>query len=126
MSRPNRISDEELSMVKSAVMFPIILDTLEYDIAKMKVSGLKMQAIHVAHLKMLQNNVIEDIKIVKKELRNRGIKIYEEGKTATGYQAKYICRGYKNEMSWLSSHIRSIVIIRLAEMLEIPIQDCGE
>lgn len=124
MKHPQRITDEELTMVKIAILLPIIMDTLKRDIAIMKASGLKMVIIHVANLKMLMDYITSDIKDVKKSMREHGIKIIEEGKVPIGYKAVYLCRGYRRELELRSEHIKSLVIVKLAEYMEIPIDQC--
>jgi hypothetical protein len=126
MKRPNMITEEELQMVKLAIMLPIVMDTLEYDLNKFKAAGLKVPTVHVANLKVLQGYVMQDIKIVKRELIQRGIKIFEEGKVPDGYKAKYLCRGYSHELTLGSNIIKSLVIIKLSELMEIPIDQCVE
>lgn len=124
--KPNVITEEESAFVKSAIMFPIILSTLESDINKLKDSKLKMSQVYVAQLKMLQGYVLEDMKVVKRELCLRGIKILEEGKTPTGYKYSYLCRGYKHESAFLSYAIKSMVTVRLCEMMRVPILSLRE
>jgi hypothetical protein len=126
MAKPNMITEEELNMVKLAVMLPIIMSTLEHDITKMKEAGLKTPTVYVANLKRMQGYVMDDIKTVKRDMRNRGIKISEEGKTTNGYKAKYLCRGYNHELIIGQNILKSLVVIRLAEMMEIPIEQCVE
>lgn len=118
--KPNVITEEELDYIKSAIMFPIILDVLEYDIKQIKDSKQKMQHVYAAQLRMLQQYVLEDIKVVKRAMIKRGIKIIEEGKTATGYKATYMCRGYRGDVAYLSSWIKSMVTVRICEMMNVP------
>jgi hypothetical protein len=122
----NKASEEELKLIKSAIMFPIILDVLELDIKLLKDSKLKMQQVYAAQLRMLQGFILEDMKTVKREMGKRGIKILVEGKTPTGYKATYICRGYESELSFLSSWIKSMVTVRMCEMMNVPINSLKE
>jgi hypothetical protein len=119
--KPNLITEEELAFVKSAMMFPIILDVLELDIKLLMDSKLKMQQVYAAQLSMLQGFVLADMKTIKREMSKRGIKIIEEGKVPTGYKATYMCRGYRGELSFLSSWIKSMATVRICEMMNVPI-----
>jgi hypothetical protein len=123
--KPNMITEEELQLVKLAIMLPIVMDTLEYDLNKFKAAGLKLPTVHTANLKKQQNYIMQDMKVVKRELIQRGIKIFEEGKVPDGYKAKYLCRGYRHELVISSNIIKSLVIIKLSELMEIPIDQIG-
>lgn len=122
MEKSLDMTEEEFVLVRSAIMLPLVLGALEHDNKKLKDADLKVPMVYVANNRQLQEYILKDIAQVKKELRNRGIKIFDQGKTPTGYQAKYICRGYRHESSWLSSFIKSIVVVRLSEMMGFPIE----
>jgi hypothetical protein len=121
MNKPQQITEEELSMVRSAIMLPIVLNTLERDIKLILTANLKVPEVYIAHLKRLQGYVLEDIKVIKAEMRKRGFKILEEGKAKNGYKASYLCRSYKHEMVVGSNIIRSIVSVRIADMIGIKL-----
>jgi hypothetical protein len=64
-------------------------------------SELKFKKIHVEHLQSVLDKVIKDLGNVKKELRKRNIKIYDEERDDKGMGYKYNSRGYHGTSNML-------------------------
>jgi hypothetical protein len=121
VNMPQTISEEELVLVKEFVLLPVILDVLERDMGKMKLADLKVPIIYIGNLKQTQDEVTRELYNIRQELRKRGIKVYDREQTANGIKASYVCRGYRHELSFLPSLIRTIVIEKLAQMMNVDI-----
>jgi hypothetical protein len=59
------------------------------------------------------------------ELRKRGINIYEQEKSSAGMKARYLCRGYGHEVKFLSSMIKSCVMIKVCVLLNLDMKSGG-
>ncbi len=121
MHMPQEILKEEMVMVKDCIIYPVVLDVLERDIGKMKLIDFKFPLIYVNTLKNVQNMVILELTVIRKELRKRGIKIYEQKRTTEGISAQYLCRGYNHQISFLPGVIRSCVAIKVCVLLNLDI-----
>jgi hypothetical protein len=126
MSKPQEVSNDELVLVKDCIIYPVILDVLERDIQKIKLVDLKIPMVYLNNLKHIQHLVTRELTDINKELRNRGIKIYEQEKSVhKGISAKYLCRGYTHEISFLPSLIRSCVVIKVSVLLNLDYSSGG-
>lgn len=122
MSKPQEVTNKELVLVKDSIIYPVILDVLEYDIGKMKRMDFKIPMIYIGNLKHVQNLVTHELTDIKRELRRCGIKIYAQEQSAQkGISAKYLCRGYIHEISFLPSVIRSCVMIKVSVLLNLDL-----
>ncbi|WP_372011416.1 hypothetical protein NBRC13296_12720 [Paenibacillus chitinolyticus] len=114
---------EDLSCIKEAALNPILLDVLERDIKLMMGSEIKMKQIYARKLKHIQNLISAEFVDTKKDLKNRGLKIYEYKRDSKGVYAKFLCRGYHHEFSMLGVLIKSEVELRLAAYLAMDLED---
>jgi hypothetical protein len=126
VNKPQTVSEEELILVKEYVLMPVILDVLERDIGKMKLADLKIPIIYIGNLKQTQDAVTQELNRIRLELRKRGIKVYDRQQSAKGIEASYLCRGYQHKLSFLPNLIRTTVIMKLAQLMNIDITKCGE
>jgi hypothetical protein len=125
MKKPQEVMLDELVMVKDCIIYPVILDVLERDIGKMKLADFKIPLVYIGNLKHLQSMIMLELTEIKRDLRSRGIKIYDQEKSAEGIKAKYLCRGYKHEISFLPSLIRSYVMIKVCVLLNLDLEKGG-
>jgi Cu2+-containing amine oxidase len=125
MNKPQEVTLKELVMVKDSIIYPVILDVLERDIGKMKLIDLKIRMIYINNLKHIQNLVTYELTEIKKELSKRGIKILEQKKSKEGITAKYICRGYNHQVSFLPDMIRTCVVVKVCVLLRLDFPSGG-
>jgi hypothetical protein len=64
-------------MVRDSVIYPVILEKLEDEIAIIKQDGFYMPDIHIGSLKKIQNLLLLELTEINDVLRKSGIKIYE-------------------------------------------------
>lgn len=102
-------NEEELQLIKDYILFTILLDVLERDMRLMHAHRLKMADIYAEGLGRIQDAVSEQMRVIRRHFKKRGIRIYEEKRTSEGVEAKYLCRGYHQRMFLLWSYIRSEV-----------------
>ncbi|MDB5054422.1 MAG: hypothetical protein JWM44_2472 [Bacilli bacterium] len=121
MNKPQEVTKDELIMVKYRIIYPVILDVLERDIGKMKLIDLKIPTIYIGNLKHLQNLITQELTEIKREMHKRGIKIFNQERSTKGITAKYLCRGYSHEISFLPNIIRACVIIKVCMLLNLDI-----
>ncbi|WP_027415928.1 hypothetical protein [Aneurinibacillus terranovensis] len=109
---------EESKLVKEYILLPIVLDVLERDIKTIESVPIKMRAIYVRTLRRVQDMVAADLAVLRKGLREHGIKVYEQHRTNIHIQARYICQGYHHNFSMLWGLIKAEVEKRLSLYLK--------
>lgn len=94
-------TEEDLQLVKEYILLPILLDVLERDIKTLGTVKLKMDVIYVKVLRSAQDLITSDVTMIRKKMRGRGIKVYEQQRTESCIEAHYLCRGYHHRFSML-------------------------
>lgn len=116
-------TEEELKLVKSYIIYPLVLDVLERDMKIMKETKMKMADIYALKFKSVMNAITKESYEIRQQLRKRGIKVYEQKKTETKYEAKYLMRGYHFDFSILFTLAKTEVQLMLCKYLEVDIKD---
>lgn len=109
MNYPALGSKEELALVKRFIIMPFVLKVLDHDIGVMQRSTLKMPSVYERVLKGIQDQVLLEMVITRRMMKERGVHVYEQRKTDTGIRAKYICRGYHHDFALLWGLVRAEV-----------------
>jgi hypothetical protein len=123
MVKPQQMALDELVMVKNCIIYPVILDVLERDIGKMKLADFKIPLVYIGSLQNIQKIVTLELTDTNRELRKRGIKILEQETSSFGITAKYLCRGYNHEVKFLSSMIKSCVLVKVCVLLNLDLKN---
>jgi hypothetical protein len=111
---PMNVTKEEQRRVKDHLIIPVMLDYLEEDISVIQKSGLKTDLILIAALKKVQDDILNEHFGIRMDLRKAGIKVYDEQRTKTAIEARYLCRGYEHRISLLWSLVRTEVLNKVS------------
>jgi len=120
------MTDEDFTALMDSILFPIILSILERDIKKLQEVDLKIPMVYIGYLRKVQDSITQEMTELRKEMRKLGIKIYEDNKTEGGREYKVKCRGYQHTFGLFTDNIRTKVITRLCEILDIDLTKYGE
>jgi len=109
------LTEEEALLVKRYIVLPLMLDVLERDIKVLETAAvrLKMMVVYVSMLRRLQDRITADLMWLRKKMRERGLKVYEQERTKLGVEARYLCRGYHYHFSMLWGLVRAEIEQRL-------------
>lgn len=113
-------TEEEAGWVKEFLLLPLILDLMEMDL-RLVLSGsspFKLPELYGAVLRGLQSRITRELGQIRQKMRQHGIKVYEQHRTRTGLEARYLCRGYQYEFSMLWSFARAEIDRRVTFYLE--------
>lgn len=89
-------ADEDHRLIKGLVVRTLLLDVLERDIRTLDTLMLKMPEVYILSLTRIQNNVLKEMLVLRKQMRTRGVKVLEEKREAEGIETLYMCRGIGN------------------------------
>ena len=118
MSRaPMEKTEEELLMVKQSLILPIVLDVLAHDIRVLQGSTAKMNGLYVKYLHSLQDQVSLELYHLRRQLRQKGIKVFRQERAKKGLEAEYLCRGYEHQFMMLWGVVKAEVEIALGALM---------
>jgi hypothetical protein len=125
MKKLQDVTLKEIVMVKDSVIYPVILEKLEDEIAKIKHGNFYMPAIHIGSLKKIQNLVLLELTEINDVLRKSGIKIYEFEQLDGGIKVRYRCRGHWHHVSCSPEMIRSNVLVIVCVLSRLDLSSGG-
>lgn len=122
--RSNRLeTEEDLRLVKEYLLLPWLLDAVERDKKLMKAAGLKFNQVYLKQLDQAQDAISKDLHMIRKQMREQGLKVYEQERGDIALQAKYLCRGYHHKTSMLWTYVYAELKVRLAMYLDVDIRE---
>ncbi|KZS45678.1 hypothetical protein AWU65_07015 [Paenibacillus glucanolyticus] len=119
------LKPDESKLVKDYILLPLLLDVLEKDRGILSAAALKMPVITNTIIERLQKAVLADLSQVRRDMRQRGLKVYEERKTRLGVEVEFLCRGYHHKLSMLWGLVESEIEQRSYTYLALDIVDKG-
>ncbi|MEC0371909.1 hypothetical protein P9847_09290 [Paenibacillus chibensis] len=120
-SLPPAPAEEDTLLVKTYVLHVILLDVLERDIRTMGTLDLKLPDVYIRGLSEVQHKAIGRLTSIRKDMRTRGIRVYEENRSGKGIEALYLCRGYQRRFFMLWSYVKAETAIELSGYLGISL-----
>lgn len=121
--KPPMLNKEELRMVKEAILIPVMIDYIQRDISTAHSAGFKLDLILIRSLQKVQDDIINEHYSLKKQLRERGIKVLPEKQTRTGIEADYLCRGYQHHIALLWGTVRTEALKKASQYTGVQLTD---
>lgn len=119
------LKPDESKLVKDYILLPLLLDVVETDRGILSAGALKMPAITNAIIDRLQKAALADLAQVRKNMRERGLKVYEDRKTRLGIEVEFLCRGYHHKLLMLWGLVEAEIEQRSYTYLGLDIADKG-
>lgn len=116
-------NNDDVAIVKEAILFPYILSTLEHDIKLMKASEMKMGDVYARLLKKAQNDTTTAFYEIKKRMRNNGIKILKEERDSFAAVTYFVVRGYEHNFTMPFRTMKYEIKERLGKYLDVDFRD---
>jgi hypothetical protein len=125
MIKSTKVTLKEIVMVKDSVIYPVILEKLEGEIAVIRQGSFYMPDIHIGNLKKIQNLILLELTEINNALRKNGIKIYEFEQSDGGIKVRYRCRGRWHQVSFSPDMIRSNVLVIVCVLSRLDLSSGG-
>ncbi|PYE51784.1 hypothetical protein HUB98_07085 [Paenibacillus barcinonensis] len=114
-------ADEDHRLIKGLVVRTLLLDVLERDIRTLDTLLLKMPEVYILSLTRIQNQVLKEMLGLRKQMKNRGVKVLEETRGKDGIETVYLCRGYWQRFYMLWTFARNEVKKELSRHLQMDL-----
>jgi hypothetical protein len=120
----NLMTSEEALMVADYIVLTLVTIVIDVEISKVNTAGFKFPEIIKALYKREQGVVLSEITQFRKELTDRGIKVYERSEYNNSVEYKFICRGHDYSMEYLSETLRVQSMMKMCELLKLDSTNC--
>ena len=114
---PMEKTEEELTYVKQSLILPIVLDVLAHDIRVLQSSKAKMNGLYAKYLHSLQDKASLELYHLRRQLRQRGIKVFRQERAKQGLEAEYLCRGYEHRFTMMWGVVKAEVETELDALM---------
>lgn len=108
----NAATSDEIHFIKESIILPLILTIFDRDM-KLIGAAVKTPGPYIDAMQRAMDRVTADIAEIRREFRQRGIKVYSEALTADHLGAEYKCRGYHGTITLLMNTLKSEVELRM-------------
>lgn len=119
------LKPDETKLVKDYTLLPLLLDVLENDRSILSRADLKTPELTNVIIDHLQQAALADLTQVRRNMRDRGLKVYEDRRTKLGIEIEFLCRGYHHNLSMLWGLIEAEIEQRSYNYLGIEMADKG-
>ncbi|MEC0227050.1 hypothetical protein [Paenibacillus alba] len=109
---------EELEAIRDFVLLPMLLSIVEKNKQEIERTSYSMRTIFVKAANIIQNLITNDIQAVRKLLKERNIKVFEDEMIDLNLRYNYICRGYEDKFVLVRDVARAELMRRLGKYSE--------
>lgn len=108
---------EELEMIRDAIMLPFIMDVVQRNIDKLNFETWILKPLYIEAGEKLLDHIQKHLAEIKKELRRRDIKVWEDRHADHILHYKYVCRGYHDTFGIMREVMKAEMSVRLTQYM---------
>ncbi|PZE22593.1 hypothetical protein [Paenibacillus xerothermodurans] len=109
---------EELEMIRDSVLLPIMLTMVEKNGKELQLSTNTLRKLYLAATQILMNRLHAELARLRRELRERQIKVFEDDREDSDLHFRYICRGYEDKFSVIRDVARATISVKLGQHIQ--------
>jgi len=108
-------TNEELTMIRDLIMFPHMLTMSDKSLQEVRRTPNLYRKYFEQFILMIMDRLNKDLFALRRELKSRNIKVFDD-ETAEGIiYHRYVCRGYEGKFGIVREVLRSEISVRLAQ-----------
>lgn len=105
----NRVTMEELYMIRGVILYPYIITMLEKSMDDLKYTPVALKGVLNRCLEHIMFAVSDDYHKLRLELKSRNIRVEEDNTNDEIYYFRYYCRGFEDRFGIIRDTLRSEV-----------------
>ncbi|MEC0167346.1 hypothetical protein [Paenibacillus graminis] len=118
----NMITIDERTMVRDFILLPYIDTMVSNSLKEIEYSGNILKRAYSLAGQAIQRRIMQDTYQLRKELKQRNIKVLEDGQEELIVYHKIFCRGYQERFGMMRDVMRTEISLRLTKyMAEIGV-----
>ncbi len=110
-----RITPEELTMVRDSSMYPHMLTMCDKSLQEVRRTPNLLKQPLGEFIQIVMDKISREMFSLRRELRGRNIKVFDDETLDGIIYHRYSCRGYEDRFSIVREALRSEIGIRLAK-----------
>lgn len=109
---------DELHMIRDFALYPHLIGMVQRSMDDLRNIKFTLKSLNMRCLEYLMMRLTDDFYAIKKEIRKRGIKVWDGEINDDVFYYNYVCRGYENRFGITREKLRSDVIESLTKYTE--------
>lgn len=115
--RSNLITSAERSMLRDYILLPHIEKMIQKSLSEVENSGNLLKRSYIMAGQYVMDKVIQDQHRLRRELKQRNIKILNEEQSELIVYYRYYCRGYEERLGMTRDVMRSEISLQLTRYI---------
>jgi len=112
-AQTGRATTEELTMIRDLIMYPHMLTMCDRSLQEVKRSPNLFKRFFERFIQLLMERISKELFSLRKELKNRNIKVFDDETVDGIIYHRYACRGYEDKFGIVRETLRSEISVRL-------------
>ncbi|WP_256758153.1 hypothetical protein [Cohnella sp. WQ 127256] len=109
-----RATNDELTMIRDVIMYPHMLTMCDKSLQEVKRNPNLFKRFFEQFIQMVMDRISKELFALRRELKIRNIKVFDD-ETADGIiYHRYSCRGYEDKFGIVRETLRTEISLRLA------------
>ncbi|MEC0213106.1 hypothetical protein ABEX47_06730 [Paenibacillus ehimensis] len=104
---------KEFEMMRKSIILPVVLNIVEKKSIEVEMSSQTLKPLYSAAAKVLANTIRADVQQSKKDLVERNIRVFEDGKDDSLLYYRYVCRGHKDRFMMTKDFMRDEISMQI-------------
>ncbi len=108
---------EELELIRSSVILPMILSIAEKNRQEIERSTYTFKPLYLKATLILMDAVSRELGSVKRQLKQRNIKVFEDEQVDLVMYFRFVCRGYEERFGMVREVVRAEMSVRITRFM---------
>lgn len=109
-----RATSDELTMIRDSIMYPHMLTMCDKSLQEVKRSPNLFKRFFEQFIQLLMEKISKDLFSLRRELKKRNIKVFDDETNDGVIYHRYACRGYEDKFGIVRETLRTEISFRLA------------
>lgn len=114
----NRPTEDELVMIRDYILLPYMLTMAQKSIDDIESTPNLLKQLYLTAGRAVMNKISADLYTLRRELKQRNIKIIEDEQVDMIVYHRFVCRGYEERFGMVREVMRAEISIRLSKYVK--------
>ncbi|NRR01250.1 hypothetical protein HP570_03250 [Brevibacillus sp. RS1.1] len=113
--KPELPSKEELELIRDSVLLPMILTIVDKNSTEIGLSSFSLKNLYLKASQVLMAQIHLDLSEVRKKLKAKNIKVFQEERIDSALYYRFVCRGYEDTFAIVRDVARAEISMRISK-----------
>ncbi|AZS14667.1 hypothetical protein [Paenibacillus lutimineralis] len=105
---------EDLELVRDYVLLPMILTIVDKNNTEIGFTSYSLKSLYIKASQVLMARIHADLSVVRKKMKVRNIKVFQEERVDSAVHYRFVCRGYEDTFAMMRDVARAEISVRIS------------